>query len=159
MRRPAAVAAALAAAALAGCGGDGDDAPGTVGWEKEPVLIAPDRLPEDRVLIARVRNGTDKPVVLRSVDIKVVASGDRTVKASGRFVSGFVHGNIPVDIQPGPEQPEPSQRRLGYEARIEPGQSVPLTVAWRQKGKPRAEAVVLGDGTRLELPERRPEGL
>ena len=162
-RRPAAVgaalvAAALAATSLAACGGDErTDRSGSIAWEKDPQLLVPETLPNDRILFGRIRNTSSKTVQLKSVEVHLTTADGRRVAGNGRFIGGFVHGNIPLDIQSGEDQAPPAQLRLGYEARIAPGKSVPLTVAWREAKGRRPVAVELGDGSRLEVPQRPPQ--
>ena len=161
-RRPAAVAGALATAALAAtglaaCGGDeGAARSGSIAWQKDPQLLVPETLPNDRILFGRIRNTSSKTVELNSAEVRLTAADGRRVAGNGRFVGGFVHGNIPLDIQSGEDQAPPARLRLGYEARIAPGKSVPLTVAWREAKGRRPVAVELGDGSRLEVPQRPP---
>jgi hypothetical protein len=160
MRRWAAVVVvALAAATVAACGEDeGGSSGAKLEWEKAPELYVPKALPGDRILFGRIRNASSETVTLKSEEVRLTTAGGRPVEGDGRFVESFVHGNIPLDIQPGAEQPPPSRLRLGYEARIEPGDSVPLTIAWRAgKREARPVAVTLGDGSRLEIPAGPPK--
>jgi hypothetical protein len=153
------VAVALAAATVPACGSDeGETSGAKLEWEKPAELYAPKTLPKDRILFGRIRNASSETITLKSTEVRLTTVDGKRVEGDGRFVESFVHGNVPVDIQPGPEQPEPSRLRLGYEAQIEPGESVPLTIAWRT-GRDIADPVVVafGDGTRLEIPRGPPK--
>jgi hypothetical protein len=158
-------AAALAiVAALGACGGSAKDGPsagsegvGPVVWVKTPQLVVQPELPNDRILFGRIRNDSLRTVDLKSKQIRVLAD-EREVFGFGRFVDTFVHGNYPVELQPGPDQPVPATRRLGYTLELRPGQTAPLLVTWRLRaGGPRPTTVALQPGMRLGVPAVRPE--
>jgi hypothetical protein len=95
-------------------------------------------------------------VTLRSKQVRVLA-GDREVFGFGRFVDTFVHGNYPVELQPGADQPVPATRRLGYTLKLRPGKTAPFLVTWRLKrGGARPTAVALQPGMRLGVPAVKP---
>ena len=129
--------AALAAAAVAGlgaagCGDDDEPAAGArLQWQGTPLVFAPDGRPGDRVLAGKVRNTGDKPVELRADQLFTVTDGARTA-ANGRFAEAFGHGLYGPGGPPAPfNASRYDQRRLGEIAILEPGQTKPLTVAWR----------------------------
>jgi hypothetical protein len=156
-------AAALAAAALGACGGSGNraaatpDGVGPIAWAKTPQLVVTPGLPNDRILVGRIRNDSLRTVSLKSKQIRVLAD-EREVFGFGRFVNTFVHGNYPVELQPGADQPAPATRRLGYTLKLRPGKTAPLLVTWRlKKGGPRATSVALQTGMRLGVPAVEPQ--
>ena len=59
----------------------------------------PPELPNDRILIGRIRNDSLRTVNLKSKQIRVLAD-EREVFGFGRFVDTFVHGNYPWSSSP-----------------------------------------------------------
>jgi hypothetical protein len=156
VRRLTRIAAGTAAILVAGCGGGGegaDEAAGPVKWAGTPKLLAQPSLPGDRILGGKIRNDSRERITLQSKDVRVVGGRD----GGGRFVETFVHGNIPVELQPGPEQPLPSRTRLGYTVTLDPGEVAPLVVTYRVERGTRARAVTLRPGVRLSIPDRTPD--
>lgn len=152
-----AAAACLAAAAvLSACGGSEGGraaAGGPVTWVKTPELLVRPSLPNDRILAGRIRNDSRKPITLQAKDVEVVGGRD----GGGRFVDTFVHGNIPVELVPGPNQALPARRRLGYTVTLKPGKTAPLVATWRVQPGRRATAVALRPGMRLRVPGAKPK--
>ncbi|WP_205695780.1 hypothetical protein [Conexibacter sp. SYSU D00693] len=146
-----ALAAACAAAALgvAGCGDDGDAAAGAqLQWVSQPVVFAPEGREQERILSGRVLNDGDEAITVRVDQLFAEGADGRRQPANGRFAEAFGHGLYGPGGPPAPLRASKyDQRRLGEIAEIEPGQSKPLTVAWR------GDATVLHVGpARLELP-------
>jgi len=69
--------------------------------------------------------------------------GDR-LESAAIFAPTIVRGVFPQNR--GDDIPVGEQLRIGLRARLEPGQTAPLTVSWRQKGE-RAVLVEYGRGT------------
>ena len=141
-------AAALAAVALAGCGGGDDEersARGSLVWDGEPQLVRQETLPDDRILSGRVRNDGLKPVELEAADIRLLDGEGRELEGNAIFLQAYLHRLDPPTREG--QLSEEERRRTGLAARIEPEQSVPLTVAWREKGGRRAARVDTGEGS------------
>jgi hypothetical protein len=132
-RARALVALALPLALVAaGCGGDERQPAGALRWEKEPVLVEPARLPNDRIVFGILRNDGRDRADLVAKDLKLLTAGGKRVSASAAFVESFLHGLYPPTRLPGGRLPITEQLRMGIIARVLPGTSVPLTISWRQ---------------------------
>jgi hypothetical protein len=146
-----ALAAAIAAVVVSG---EGDEAGGGIRWQAEPELISPPTLPRDGIVTGRVRNDSLRKLRLEADDLVVVDDRGRKWRTSGRFLSGFAHGLWP----PGQEVARGSvseRERLGVIADLDPGEQVPLTVAWRRpRGGGRPVRIQL-DRLTLPIPARR----
>lgn len=149
MRRAAALAAALALFAVAGCGDDPK-----IAWRKAPTVFTPDGLPHDRIAVGEVKNRSGKTVQLAADDIRVVDSDGHALRSDARYAAGFAH-DLYGFYAPGPKDMGRSERlRLGRNIPIAPGDSKPLTVAWRVPvGARPAARIELGPAT-LQLPGR-----
>ena len=112
-------------------GGAGDEGAGDLAWARSPRVFTPESLPQDRVLSARLRNDSLRRIRLNAEDFRLEDGSGREVAATAVFLDSFVHGLYPPTRQPR-EVPESELRRTGRLAVIAPGESVPLTVAWRQ---------------------------
>jgi hypothetical protein len=112
-------------------GGAGDEGAGDLAWARSPRVFTPERLPQDRVLSARLRNDSLRSIRLSVDDLRLEDANGRTVDSTAVFLESFVHGLYPPTRQPA-EVPESELRRTGRLAVLEPGASVPLTVAWRR---------------------------
>jgi hypothetical protein len=133
IRARALAALALVALGAAGCGGGDEREPaGALRWEKEPVLVEPARLPNDRIVAGMLRNDGRDRADLVAKDLKLLTAGGKRVPASAAFVQGFRHGLYPPTRLPGGRLPISEQLRMGVIARVLPGKTVPLTLAWRQ---------------------------
>ncbi len=126
------IALAITAFALGKRGGSEQGA-GDLAWAKSPRVFTPQRLPQDRVLTARLRNDSLRKVRLRAQDLRLEDGGGRRVQATAVFLDSFMHGLYPPTRQPA-EVTDAELRRTGRLAVIAPGESVPLTVAWRRGG-------------------------
>lgn len=99
-------------------------------WAAEPAVYTPKHLPTDRVLAGRVVNRTAYPLELDSATMQVVDGAGTPLHATVRFLAGFVHplyGQLQYDGVGDLSE----QERLGLIARLAPGESRPVTVAWR----------------------------
>jgi hypothetical protein len=147
-------AAALAALAcwLGACGGGGDGGQyGDLIWVGQPILERPRALPADRVVIGRVRNKSIRVLRLRAREMRLVDGDGRTISGDVLFLTGFLHGLAPPTRAP-KVLPESAQLRLGLLAKIPPGGSVPINVAWRIASG-RDAAAVAYPGGRLPIPD------
>lgn len=142
----------VACLALAGCGGDEDGA-APLDWKGDPDIVVPPRLPGDRILRGEVTNGSLDRVVVEANDVRVLDADGRRVAASATFLSGYAHSLYPPTRGPTP-YPEAERQRLGQVARIEPGESAPLTVSWHEPKGPRTPVRVdYGNGS-LPIPRQ-----
>lgn len=131
MTRGGLTAALLGALALgtAACGG-GSDNRERLAWEGKPSVFISRNLPNDRVVIARVRNTGTRTLHLIAKDVKVRDAEGRVLKASAGFSTTFAHGLFGALQQPNPV-PQAELIRLGKVAYIAAGASVPFYAAWR----------------------------
>jgi hypothetical protein len=112
-------------------GGAGDEGAGALAWARSPQVFTPESLPQDRVLSARLKNDSLRSIRLSVDDLRLEDANGRTVDSTAVFLDSFVHGLYPPTRQP-TQVPESELRRTGRLAVLEPGASVPLTVAWRR---------------------------
>lgn len=160
MRQPRVLAALLVAVALAGtiavvskvgsAGERAGDIP-RVGWAGEPEIASNGNLPRDAIAFGRVRNNTLRAIDLEARDLVVVDDKGRRWRTSGRFMQGFAHGLWP----PGGKVQNRSdfeRERLGEIAKLDPGETAPLTVGWtRPPGAGKPVRIELG-GPTLPIP-------
>jgi hypothetical protein len=151
LRRTAAVAAAIAALVTAsGCGQAAADGQGSaVAWQGSPLIAQHPELPGDRIATGKLRNGSDEELRLDAADAKVVDAAGKPLRATVIFAAGVSHSLYPPRDAPR-ETPRKQQERLGLAATIEPGDSVPITIAWHATDGVAAR-VELGPGS-LALP-------
>lgn len=114
-------------------GGAGDQGAGDLAWARSPRVFTPESLPQDRVLSATLRNDSLRRIRLTVDDLRMEDANGRTVESTAVFLDSFVHGLYPPTRQPA-QVSESELRRTGRLAVIAPGDSVPLTVAWRREG-------------------------
>lgn len=114
-------------------GGAGDEGAGDLAWARSPRVFTPESLPQDRVLSATLRNDSLRRIRLTVDDLRMEDANGQTVESTAVFLDSFVHGLYPPTRQPA-QVSESELRRTGRLAVIAPGDSVPLTVAWRREG-------------------------
>ena len=143
----AAATAIVAVALLTGSwGGDAQ----TLEWQGR-VEVFDSGVATDEILYSKVRNASLRDVDLDVEDVKVYGRDDKPVQASVRFLAAFAHGLFPWSQKPDPLG-DFERRRLGEIATLKPGQSIPITLAWRvPKGTPRPGRVDLGPAE-LKIP-------
>jgi len=150
VKRAAGAAALLAATLAAGCGGSKSDAT-PLAWEGTPVAYRPANLPTDRVLLAKVRNASSKPIRLDAAKLVVRDASDTVMRSSGRYIAGYAHGLYGAFQKPDPLPPG-ELKRLGLVITLAPGKTAPLAVAWRLKSDAKEPARVDYGGGSLALP-------
>jgi hypothetical protein len=134
--RPAPVAAAIAlaivvAVSLAGCkAGHANDA-GPLSWLGKPNVFKARSLPNDRVVIARVRNTGSKTLHLVASKILVRDANGRALDATAAFNTTFAHGLYGALQQPAGGPPVQELARLGKAIYLSAGGSAPFYAAWR----------------------------
>jgi len=162
--RPAPVAAALVLAiALAGAisaamlvnKGHREAGGADLHWAGQPALVPARGLPDDAIATGRIRNDTPREVDLMAADLVVVDDRGRRWRTSGRFMQGFAHGLWPPS-QKVAVGSDAERERIGEIAKLDPGESAPLTVAWsKPPGAGRPVRIELG-GRTLSIPAKSP---
>jgi hypothetical protein len=151
-RRLATIAAA-AGLAVAGCGGGSSKKPGALTWDGTPRVFRSHDLPNDRVVIARVRNTGDSTLHLVAADLVVRDATGRRLAGSAAFTATFAHGVYGATEKPKAGVPTSELLRLGKIAYIAPGATVPFYAAWRlAPGSREPVRVDYGSGT-LAVPK------
>jgi hypothetical protein len=111
-----------------GASGEGS---GDLAWAAGPRVFTPPRLPQDRVLTAKLRNDSLREVRLSAKELWLEDANGREVEGTAVFLDSFMHGLYPPTRKPA-QLTDGELRRTGRLAVIAPGRSVPLTVAWRR---------------------------
>ena len=135
---------------LAGCGGGGHAQ--AISWAGKPALVRPAELPHDRILIGRIRNGTDRQLRLVAAAARVVDAKGHALESTVRFASAYGHGLYSYDQQPKEGDPEFEKVRLGEVAVVPPHQTAPLTLSWRLRSGTGAPVRVVIGRLALALP-------
>jgi hypothetical protein len=134
-------------------GGESDQGAGDLAWGSNPRVFTPERLPQDRILSATLRNDSLRRIRLSADDLGLEDASGRPIDATAVFLDSFVHGLYPPTRQPR-QVSEGELRRTGRLAVIAPGESIPVTVAWRRApGVEPPLRLEYGTGT-LPLPRR-----
>jgi hypothetical protein len=123
--------------AVAGCGGDGPggDGSGPLAWAEPPLVFTPETMPGDRILTGTLRNDGLRRVRVDLPDLRVRDAGGDDVAAQPVFLQTF--GKSLWSPARGPAQlPETELQRTGRLAWLEPGETVPFTLAWRAPAAP-----------------------
>jgi hypothetical protein len=149
------VCAALAIV-LAGCGGSGSGKPSGLAWAGRPHVYRSHDLPNDRVVVARVRNVGRATLHLVAAKLVVRDANGRALKGSAGFTTTFAHGLFGAFQQPTPVPPA-ELVRLGKVIYLPPGASVPFYAAWRLGPGDREPVTVDYGSGRLPVP--RPTGV
>jgi hypothetical protein len=124
--------AAAGGALLAGCGGGDDDSTGDLRWARPPQVFRAHSMPRDRVLMGTVRNSSFRPLNLKATDLSVRDRAGHRLPAHVQFIESYAHGLYGAYQRPNPI-PQDELIRLGLVVRILPGESAPLTVAYRTR--------------------------
>lgn len=113
---------------LSACGGDGGSlGAGDIGWVKEPRVIVPETLPKDRILTGTIRNDAFRDAKLVARDLRLVDDDGDEVPSAATFNAGFGRSYYSPSREP---LPESELVRVGQQALLQPGETVPLTVSW-----------------------------
>jgi len=137
---------------LVGCGSS-PSSPGPVAWEGKPLVVRQPELPRDTIVSGKIVNRGDEELRLDSADVRLVAPSGNAVESTTRFAVGVSHQLYSPREGPKEKDPEFLRERLGEVARVRPGATVPLVVAWRLgPGEAAPVRVDLGDGGSLALP-------
>jgi hypothetical protein len=121
---------AIAALGAVGCGG-GSGGPGRLAWDGEPHVFKAHNRPNDRVVIARVRNTGSTTLHLVAAKLKVRDAGGRVLKTTAAFSTTFAHGLYGALQQPAGGPPVAELQRLGKVIYLSAGASTPFYAAWR----------------------------
>jgi hypothetical protein len=131
------LAAALVALAVAGCGGSSGSAEGSgpLVWTEPPLQFAPETLPGERILTGHLRNEGLRRLRVDLPDLRIRDADGDAVAAQPIFLHTF--GKSLWSPGRGPEQlPETELLRTGRIAWLDPGETVPFTLAWRGAAAP-----------------------
>jgi hypothetical protein len=138
------VIALVLAVATVSHGGDEQLGKGALVWKQKPRIYRNAELPDDRVLRGVIRNDSLRVMTLTARDLNVRAPSGGEMESAAIFAPTFIRGVFPQNR--GDEIPESEQLRIGLRARLQPGDTAPLTVSWRQQGE-QAAVVDYGAGT------------
>ena len=154
MRRRSAAAAAIAASVLlAACGGGSKPKDGALSWDGKPNVFRAQHLPNDRVVIARVKNTGGKTLHLIGARLVVRDANGKRLDTTAAFNTTFAHGLYGALQQPAGGPPAAELARLGKAIYLPAGGSVPFYAAWRLKpGTKEPVRIYYGTGS-LEVPE------
>lgn len=161
MSQPRVAAACVLAVVLAGAiaaavsSREGEANSAQMSWQGRPAVVPAPGLPRDAIVTGRIRNDTLRKVDLEAEKLVVVDDRGRRWRTSGRFMHGFAHGLWPP-LQKVAVGSDAERERIGEIAKLNPGESAPLTVAWsRPPGAGRPVRIELG-GPTLPIPTERP---
>jgi hypothetical protein len=145
------LAAGLAVFVATGVGRSSDgDTGGPLGWAGTPEVYVAENLPGDRVLRGWLENRSMKRRQFTSRNVRLVDDRGRPVpNATAAFLAAYMHGLYPTDRTPG-DLSDFERERTGLLVKVDPGERVPVTLAWRVRdGQP---ARIAYPGGSLELP-------
>jgi hypothetical protein len=117
---------------LAACGG-GHEQDGQLSWAGQPNVFKARNLPNDRVVIARVKNTGDTTLHLVGAKLVVRDANGRKLDTTAAFNTTFAHGLYGALQQPSGGAPAAELARLGKAIYLPAGGSVPFYAAWRLK--------------------------
>jgi hypothetical protein len=124
----------LALAAIAAFG-SGSASTGPLRWQSEPVVFAPDTLPDDRVLTGTLRNTGLRRVRVNIPDVRLITADGHKVLSAPVFLDTF--GKSLWSPGRGPAlYPDSELLRTGRIAWLKPGEGVPFTVGWHAADRP-----------------------
>lgn len=132
--RPAAAFIALAGLAVvaAGCGDQEAASDGaSLRWVGAARIFTPDELPDDRVMSGRLKNVSAAELRLDADEARLVDGEGANVTAAVVFSASVGHGLYSPRARQVEPDPESLRRRLGELAVLAPGETTPVTLAWR----------------------------
>jgi hypothetical protein len=151
--------AVVAAVVAVGCGASGDpasdggvkgDVSGPIRWTASPLRIqGTANLPDDRIVGGTVKNSSLRKVELTAGQLELETADGKRVAGGLAFLDHYAHGVFPPTRREelgSEEERDAEDRRLGRKVTLRPGESRPLTFAWRQ---PRGAA----EPVRVRYPE------
>jgi len=148
----AALAAGLGVFLTAGAvrGGAAGDTGGPLGWVTTPEVYVADGLPGDRVMRGWIENRSLQRRTFTSRTVRLVDDRGRPLpNATAAFLATYMHGLYPTDRTPG-DLSDFERERTGLLVKLDPGERVPVTLAWRVRdGTP---ARLAYPGGALEVP-------
>jgi hypothetical protein len=146
------VAGALIAA---GCGGahKAKVTAGRLEWMGKPSVYRAHNLPNDRVVIARVRNAGSKTLHLIGAKLVVRDANGHKLDATAAFSTTFAHGLYGALEQPAGGPPAAELARLGKAIYLPAGTSMPFYAAWRLKPGTREPVRIYYTGGSLAVPK------
>ena len=122
---------ALSAALPIACSDDDGTGVGDLVWETPPKVYREATLPRDRVLVGSVRNDSLRPIKVVATDVHAVDEDGNTLRGNATFIRGYIHALYPPTRPPPGGLPDAELERTGRQVRLQPGKTVPLSVAWR----------------------------
>jgi hypothetical protein len=138
----------LAAGAVSG--GAERDTGGPLGWVATPETYVAEGLPGDRVMRGWIENRSLERRTFTSRTVRLVDARGRDLRrATAAFLATYMHGLYPTDRTPG-DLSDFERERTGLLVKLDPGERVPVTLAWRVRdGVP---ARIAYPGGTLEIP-------
>jgi hypothetical protein len=100
-------------------------------WAGKPLVLRSHDLPNDRVVVAHVRNTGDTTLHLVAARLVVRDAAGTALRSSAGFTNAFAHGVYGALEKPKSGEPPSELIRLGKVVYIPPGASVPFYAAWR----------------------------
>jgi hypothetical protein len=117
-------------------------------WVGKPNVFKARNLPNDRVVIARVRNTGSKTLHLIGSKLVVRDANGRALDTTAAFTTTFAHGLYGALQQPAGGPPPAELIRLGKAVYLPAGGSAPFYAAWRlQPGSKEPVRVDYGTGS------------
>lgn len=125
----------VAVAALSGCGG-GDER-SRLAWSGEPEVLQAPTAERAKILRGSIRNRSDERLDLEAAELRLSDADGDTVRGNAIFLSGYVRPGDPQNRGPGLPVSDQEAERLGRVAHLDPGETAPLVVSWRERdGRP-----------------------
>jgi hypothetical protein len=145
--------AAAGVVAVSGCGGNHKPDKGKLSWVGKPNVFKAHNLPNDRVVIAKVRNTGSKTLHLIGSKLVVLDANGRRLEATAAFNTTFAHGLYGALQQPTGGPPAAELQRLGKTIYLPAGGTAPFYAAWRlERGAKEPVRIDYGPGT-LPVPK------
>ena len=97
----------------------------------QPRLVTNPSLPDDRILAGTIRNASARTIEIDREEVVLLDASGRPVDGDVIFLASFVHPIAPLDMG---HPASPAERlRVGWEAHLEPGGTVPIVISWRRR--------------------------
>ncbi len=148
----AAATSVVVAVAAVGCGGYAQHAQrASLVWIHVPQVFTPSDLPQDRIVIGRIRNRSHRTLRLEATALRVRDNQGRVLKSSAGFTASYAHGLFGAFQQPSAE-PLRELVRLGRIVILDPGATSPVFAAWQLRFGSRAPVSLDYGHGRLAIP-------